>query len=165
MAVSGDGQGGGGDVAVGGDAEVDGLGAAGRGRVGLGELVVRGAEADLESFGLAGPAFAFGLGDTGQEVVADVFQAAPLGGVDPQERAPDAAVLMDAAGGACPAAVAERDPAALEVAEELFPFGIARGTVFFAGPELPAAGDERPVAADDLFGRDRFIATCGVCIV
>ena len=140
MAVSGGGYGRGGDVAVGGDAEVDGLGAAGGGRVGLGELVVRGGEADLESFGFAGPAFAFGLGDAGEEVVADVFQAAPLGGVDPQERAPDAAVLMDAAGGVCPAAVAERDPAALEVAEELVPFGVGRGAVFFAGPELRGGG-------------------------
>ena len=68
------------------------------------------------------------------------FETAPLGGVDPQERAPEAAVLMDAAGGVCPAAVAERDPAALEVAEELVPFDIARGTVFFAGPELPGGG-------------------------
>jgi hypothetical protein len=90
MAVSGGGYGRGGDVAVGGDAEVDGLGTAGGGRVGLGELVVRGGEADLESFCLAGPAFAFGLGDAGEEVVADVLQAPPLGGGNPQERAPDA---------------------------------------------------------------------------
>jgi hypothetical protein len=33
-----------------------------------GELVVRGGEADLESLGFAGPAFALGLGDAGQEV-------------------------------------------------------------------------------------------------
>jgi hypothetical protein len=91
MAVSGDGYGRGGDVAVGGDAEVDGLGAAGGGRVGLGELVVRGGEADLESFCLAGPAFAFGLADAGEEVVADVGEPATLGGGNPQERAPDTA--------------------------------------------------------------------------
>ena len=57
------GEGGGGDVAVGADAEVDVLGAAGCGEVGLGDLVVGGVEADLESFGFAGPAFAFGFGD------------------------------------------------------------------------------------------------------
>src|ERR1035438_10687823 len=96
MAVSGGGYGRGGDVAVGGDAEVDGLGAAGGGRVGLGELVVRGGEADLESFCLTGPAFAFCLADAGEEVVADVDESAPLGGGNPQERAPDTAVLMDA---------------------------------------------------------------------
>ena len=80
------GEGCGGDVAVGGDAEVDVLGSAGGGQVGLGDFVVGGGEADLESFGFAGPAFAFGFGDAGEEVVADLFQAAPLGGVDAQER-------------------------------------------------------------------------------
>jgi hypothetical protein len=84
------GEGGGGDVAVGGDAEVDVLGAAGLGEVGLDEFVVGGVEADAESFGFAGPAFALGFGDTGAEVVADVFEAVPLGGVDSQERAADA---------------------------------------------------------------------------
>jgi len=56
----------------------------------LGDFVVGGVEADSESFGFAGPAFAFCLGDAGLEVVADFFEAAPLGGVDAQERAPDA---------------------------------------------------------------------------
>ena len=83
------GEGGGGDVAVGGDAEVDVLGSAGGGGVGLGELAGGGGEADLESFGFAGPAFAFGFGDAGAEVVADLLQAVPLGGVDAQEGAPD----------------------------------------------------------------------------
>jgi hypothetical protein len=87
-----------GDVAVGGDAEVDVLGAAGCGAVGLGEFAGGGCEADAESFGFAGPAFAFGFGDAGLEVVADLFEAAPLGGVDAQERAPDAGVLVDAGG-------------------------------------------------------------------
>jgi hypothetical protein len=84
------GEGGGGDVAVGGDAEVDVLGAAGGGQVGLGELVVGGGEADLESLGFSGPALALGLGDAGQEVVADFFEPAALGGVDPQQGASDA---------------------------------------------------------------------------
>jgi hypothetical protein len=56
---------------------------AGGGGAGLGDLVVCGVEADLEAFGFAGPAFAFGFGDAGQEVVADVFEAVALGGVDP----------------------------------------------------------------------------------
>jgi hypothetical protein len=43
---------------------VDGLGLAGGG-VGLSEFLVCPGEADLESFGFAGPAFAFGLGDAG----------------------------------------------------------------------------------------------------
>ena len=92
------GEGGGGDVAIGGDAEVDVLGPAGGGGVGLGEFAGSGGEADLESFGFAGPAFAFGLGDAGAEVVADLLQAAALGGVDAQKRASDAGVLVDAGG-------------------------------------------------------------------
>jgi hypothetical protein len=87
--ISGCCQGGGGDVAVGGDAEVDVLGSAGGGQVGLGELVVGGGEADLESLGFADPAFALGFGDASQEVVADLFEAVPLGGVDSEEGASD----------------------------------------------------------------------------
>jgi hypothetical protein len=79
-----------GDIAVGGDAEVDGFGVAGGGGVGLGDLVVGGVEADAESFGFPGPAFAPGFGDAGQEVVADLFEAVALGGVDAQEGAADA---------------------------------------------------------------------------
>jgi hypothetical protein len=56
----------------------------------LGEFAARGGEADLEPFGFAGPAFALGFGDAVQEVVADFFEPAALGGVDPQEGAPDA---------------------------------------------------------------------------
>ena len=45
---------------------------------------------DLESFGFAGPAFAFRFGDAGQEVVADFFEAVPLGGVGAEHGAADA---------------------------------------------------------------------------
>jgi hypothetical protein len=69
---------------------VDGLGAAGGGRVGLGEFLVCPGEADLESFGFAGPAFAFGFGDAGTEIVADFFEAVAPGGIDSQQRAADA---------------------------------------------------------------------------
>jgi hypothetical protein len=64
---------------------VDGLGAAVGGSVRLGEFLFGAGEADLESFGFAGPAFAFCFGDAGVEVVADFFEAGPLGGVDPEE--------------------------------------------------------------------------------
>ena len=64
---------------------MDGLGAAGGGGVGLGEFLFGTGEADLESFGFAGPAFTFGFGDAGQEIVADLLEAWPLGGVDPEE--------------------------------------------------------------------------------
>jgi hypothetical protein len=81
------GEGDGRDVTVGGDAEVDVLGSAGGGDIGLGELAGGGGEADFQSFGFAGPAFALGFGDAVQEVVADFFEAVPLCGVD-SERAP-----------------------------------------------------------------------------
>src|SRR6266496_142482 len=63
MAASGSGYGRGGDVAVGGAA--------------------------LESFCLAGPALALGLGDAGQEVVPDISESAALVRGNPQEGAPD----------------------------------------------------------------------------
>ena len=72
---------------------------------------------------------------------------------------------MDAAGGVGASAVAEGDAAALEVAEELVPFGVGRGPVFLAGAELAAAGDEGAVAVDGFFGVDRFVAHCGVDVV
>ena len=69
---------------------MDVLGSAGGGCVGLGELAGGGGEADFDSFGFADPAFAFGLGDAGVEVVVDLLQAVALGGVDSQEGASDA---------------------------------------------------------------------------
>jgi hypothetical protein len=96
--IPGSGEGRGGDVAVGGNSEADGLGPAGGGGVNLGDFVVGGVEADLESLGFAGPAFAFGLGDAGLEVVADLFEAVALAG-SVRAWASDAGVLVDAAGG------------------------------------------------------------------
>src|SRR6266568_3567277 len=88
----------GGGAAEGGHSESDqgrGAGAA----VDLGEFVFGAGEADLESFGFAGPAFAVGFGDAGGEVVADLGDAVALGGVGPVQGAPEAAVLVDAGGG------------------------------------------------------------------
>src|SRR6202522_1533702 len=65
---------------------------------------------------------------------------------------------MDAAGSPGPAAVAEGKTAAFEVAEELFPLSLGRGTVFFAGPLFAASGDERPVAADRFLGIDGLVS-------
>jgi hypothetical protein len=58
--------------------------------VDLGELVVGAGEADVEAFDFAVPAFAFGFADPGGEVVADLGDARPLGGVGPEHRAADA---------------------------------------------------------------------------
>jgi len=61
------------------DAEMDGLVAGAL--VDLGELVVGSGEADFEAFDLAEPAFAFGLGDAGVQVLADLFEPGSLRGV------------------------------------------------------------------------------------
>jgi len=47
--------------------------------VDLGELVLGAGEADLESFGFAGPALAVGFGDAGGEVAADLGDAGCAG--------------------------------------------------------------------------------------
>ena len=70
-----------------GHAELDRGGLPPQGRVDLGELVVGAGEADLQAFGFAEPAFAFGFGDTGEEVVADLGDARALGGVWPVQGA------------------------------------------------------------------------------
>ena len=146
MPDRGDRRGCGGDIAVGRHPEANGGGPPGDEPVDLGELRLGGGEADPEALGFAGPALAFGLGDAGGQAVADGLEARPLVRVDPQERAADAAVLMDAACSPGAAAVAEGELAALEVAEELFPFGVGRGAVLLTGPQGAAAGDERPGA-------------------
>ena len=86
----GRGRGASGEVAVAGDAECDGGAASLDCVVDLCEFVFGCGETDAESFGFADPAFAFGFGDAGGQVVADVDQALPLVGVDSQQWAADA---------------------------------------------------------------------------
>jgi hypothetical protein len=45
----------------------------------LRKLVLRAGETDSQTFDLAEPAFAFGFGDAGEQVVSDVGQPCPLG--------------------------------------------------------------------------------------
>jgi hypothetical protein len=56
----------------------------------LGELVFGAGEADFEAFDFAEPAFAFGFGDAGGQVVADLGDAGPLGRVGPVQGAAQA---------------------------------------------------------------------------
>src|SRR5260370_35936483 len=72
----------GGGAAEGRHAESDRAGGA-CAPVDLGEFVFGAGAADLESFGFAEPAFAVGFGDAGGEVVGDLGDAVPLGGVGP----------------------------------------------------------------------------------
>src|SRR6266480_423822 len=147
----------GGAASEGGHSERDRGGGAGA-PVDLGEFVFGAGEADLESFGLAEPAFAVGFGDAGGEVVADLGDAVALGGVGPVHGASQAAVLVDAGGGECAAAGAGGDFAAFEVAEEFFPFGVGGGAVFLGGPQRPAAGEEGQVGLDGFLGVGGLVA-------
>src|SRR5213078_2020746 len=151
-----------GGLGEGWNAEVHGGGLAGGQFVHMGELGGRGGEADFESLGFAGPAVLLGLGDPVAQVVADSGETRPLGWVGPQEGAADAAVLVDAASPVGAAAVAERDAPALEMAEELLPFGVGGRAVFLAGAQGAAAGDECPVSVDDFLGVDGFVSHRGV---
>ncbi|GAA3368563.1 hypothetical protein GCM10020367_07430 [Streptomyces sannanensis] len=81
--------------------------------------MLRSGEADLETLDLAAPALAFGFRDSVEQVVADLHDPVALSRVRPQETASEATVLMDATGPVGSAAVAQGDPAAFEVTEEL----------------------------------------------
>jgi hypothetical protein len=74
-----------GGVREAGDAELNGMGAAGGYLVHLGEFGAGAGEADFQPFGLAEPAVGLGFGDAGDEVVADVDQPRPGGRVWSQE--------------------------------------------------------------------------------
>jgi hypothetical protein len=105
-----------GGVGEGGDAELDGVVAVGGDLVHLGEFGAGSGEADSESFGFTEPAVGLGLGDAGDEVVADLDQAGSSGWVWPQQRAAQAAVLVDAGRVVGAAAVTDGDLSVLEVA-------------------------------------------------
>ena len=153
------------EVAVAGCAECDGGGSSLDCVVDLCEIVFGRGEADAESFGFAGPAFAFGFGDAGGQVVADVDQTVPLVGVDSQQWAADAAVFVDTACSVCSSAVAEGEATVLEMSEELIPFRVGGASVFFAWPQGAAAGDEGAVAVDGFLGIDGLVAHGGVDVL
>jgi hypothetical protein len=58
--------------------------------VDLGEFFLGSGEADVEALDFAEPALAVGFGDAGYQVVADLGDAGPLGGVWPVQGAPQA---------------------------------------------------------------------------
>ena len=62
----------------------------------LGEFVFGAGEADLESFDLAEPAFAFGFGYAGFEVVANLNETIALCWVWPEQSATNTSMFMDA---------------------------------------------------------------------
>jgi hypothetical protein len=86
-----------------GHSEVDGSRGVGA-LVDLGEFVGGAGEADAESFDFAEPSFAFGLGDPGEEVVADLDDSLPLRRIRPVRRASQAGMFVDAWCGICASA-------------------------------------------------------------
>src|ERR1700739_5011511 len=146
-----------GGSAEGGHAESDGGWGAGA-PVDLGELVLGAGEADLEFFGFAEPAFAVGFGDAGGEVVADLGDAVPLGGIRPVHAASQARVLVNAGRAECAAAYPGCDFPALEVAEEFLPFFFTGDPVFIGGPLSPPPGQERQVRLDGFVRVDGLVA-------
>jgi hypothetical protein len=131
----------------------------------LGEFGGRGGEADVEAFDLAEPVLLLGFGDSVAEVVADLDEARPLRRIGSKEGTAKAAVFVNAVGSIGATAVAKRDSAALEVAEELLPFLLGGGAVLLAGAKGATAGDERAVAVDGLLGVDRFVSHRGVDVL
>jgi len=102
--------------------------------VDLSELFLGSSEAEAESFDFTEPPFAFGFGDAGGEVLADLGQAGPLGGVGPEHRAADAGVFMDAGGAERSSAGSGGNLAPFEVTKKLLPFGVGRDAVFLGRP-------------------------------
>jgi hypothetical protein len=143
-----------GGVGEGRDAELDGVVATGGDLVHLGEFGAGAGEADFQSFSFSKPTVVLGFGDAGDEVVADLFEAGPGGGVGTQQWATETTVFVDAGGVVGAAAVAHGDLAAFEVPDEFGPFLVGRDPVFLAGAQRTPAGDECPVAVDHLFGVD-----------
>jgi len=88
-------------------------------------------------------------------VSMDGFQPRHLGRVDPEEGASDTGIFVRTRGPEVAAAGPQGDLPQLEMGEEFVPFGSGEIAVFFAGPLGPAAGDERPVVGDHVFGVDR----------
>ena len=72
------------------------------------------------------------------QVGADLLEPGTLGGIWPQERAPDAGVLVDARRAEGAGADAGGQLAFFEVGEELVPFLLGRCPVFLAGAGPPA---------------------------
>jgi hypothetical protein len=91
-----------------------------------------------------------------------VHESWSLGRVDAKQWTPEAAVFVDARGSVGPAAVAEGEFAACEVAEEFLPFLIGWGAVLQGGTQFAAAGEECAVAVDGLLRVDRLIPHGGI---
>src|ERR1035437_1530163 len=133
--------------------------------VDLGELVLGAGEADFQALDFAEPAFALGFGDAGQEVVADLGDAGPLGGLRPVHAASQTAMLVNAGRAECAPAYYGRDFPALEMPEEFLPFLFAGDAVFFAGPLCPPPGEERQVGLDGLLRINGLVAHSRVDIL
>ena len=139
-------------------AEVDARRTCGRHLVELVELLAGSGKADLETVSFAEPSLVPGFGDAGNQVVANLDEAATLGQIRPQQRAAHTGVFVDARRGVGTTARAECDLASFEVAEEFLPLLFGGHAVFGAGAQRSPAGDEGAVAIDHLFGIDGLVS-------
>ena len=99
------------------------------------------------------PAFPFGFGDAGDQVVVDLGNAGPLGALGPVHAAAQLCSCMHGfrtRGRRC-----RWRPCGVRSAEEFGPFFVGGGAVFLAGPQQGAAlGQECQVGMDRLVGVD-----------
>lgn len=133
-----------------------------RGSVKAGELLLRRAEADGEAFNLAMPSVGLGFVDPFREVAHDLDQTLPLARVNPQHRATDAGVLVDARCAVGPPAVSEFDLSEVEVLLEFSPLGLGRLAVLLAGTHGSAPVNEAAVVADEVILEDGRVGLRGV---
>ncbi|KFZ79213.1 hypothetical protein ED92_26875 [Amycolatopsis sp. MJM2582] len=92
-------------------------------------------EADGEIVDLSAPYVEFGFADPVTEVVRDLDQPGALAGVDAQDRASDAGVLVLAGGAVGAAAGAEFQLACVEVLLEFGPFLVGWFAVLVGWPD------------------------------
>lgn len=94
-------------------------------------------------------------------VVGHVLQTAGLGRIDLQEAAFDAGMFVHAGRGIGSVTGAQSNASQEEVLLELFPFVHGGVPDFVPRPRLPSPFNKGVMGLDDVFGKDRCIATGG----
>lgn len=115
-------------------------------------------EANLQTLDFAEPAFAFGFDDADFEVVVDLFEPGPLGGVRSKERTTDTCAFMNARRGKRSRAGSDGHLPLLEMGQERIPLFVGRRAVFFAGSNRPAPRDESTMCLNGFRRVDGLVA-------
>jgi DNA mismatch repair protein MutH len=117
--------------------------------IGLTALAAEEVQGQIDAVDLAEPPFCLGSGTAGLQVDFDLVQAREHVGVDVQDGAAQAGVLVLAAGSVGAGAVAELDFAAVEVFLEVVPFAAGDRPVFVGWALRAPPVQEALVVADD----------------